>query len=188
MKIVVIDCSSSKVPDIVKLCNKLGCSTQSIKLENANQQSFDRYDAMIISGGPRLFTDSNQAGDLHQWFGFLTSVSIPIFGICLGHQALGLAAGATVYRDSERRKTELISITASHSLLNKFESSFEMSTDHCEGITLPKGYQLLGNSSCYKVEVMANDKLKRYGVQFHPEVSGNAGEQLLSNFLQLAKG
>ena len=187
MDIAVIDCSSSKVPNIVDVLERLNCNIVLIDLASANEHSFDQYDAMVISGGPRLFTDQAQIKELTQWFRFIERVVCPILGICLGHQAIGLAAGAKVYRDTERRNTEIITTHKQHALLNQLSQNFEVATDHCEGISLPENYQLIGSSTWYQVEVMVNDKLKRYGVQFHPEVSGRAGEQLFKNFLQLAK-
>ncbi|TQV73960.1 hypothetical protein FLL45_13945 [Aliikangiella marina] len=185
MKLVVIDCSSSKVPEIIKILEKLDCQVKCINFEYANNHEFSQFDAMVISGGPRLFTDQGQIEALTHCFEFINHVSCPILGICLGHQALGLASDAEVYRDTERRQSEIIDVTHRHPLVKQMGESFEMSTDHCEGITLPADYQLIAKSNFYPVEVMANDKLKRFGVQFHPEVSGTAGEQIFKNFLQL---
>jgi GMP synthase (glutamine-hydrolysing) len=60
-----------------------------------------------------------------------------------------------------------------------------MMEDHCESISLPKGFKLLAVSDACVNEAMCHASKPWMGVQFHPEVSGNQGTLLIENFVNL---
>jgi GMP synthase (glutamine-hydrolysing) len=60
-----------------------------------------------------------------------------------------------------------------------------MQEDHCESISIPEEFELVANSDECINEVMQHEKKSLYGVQFHPEVSGNHGAIIFENFIQL---
>jgi GMP synthase (glutamine-hydrolysing) len=70
-------------------------------------------------------------------------------------------------------------------LLDKLPSLFSMMEDHCESISIPQHFTLLGTSDACVNEVMRHESKDLYGVQFHPEISGNNGMILLQNFYQI---
>ena len=183
----VIDCNSQKVPDIVQILETLGISAECVQLEQANEYDFrHRSEAVVISGGARLFTDSASHQTLLEKFTFIDHLTMPVFGICLGHQAIALRHGATVYRGEERRQHETVELLVrQHPFLTGLEASTCFAADHCEGVTLPKNFRLLGKSSHYGVEIMACPADRQFGVQFHPEISGTPGDILFRNFAGL---
>lgn len=183
---VLIDCGSSKVNELISIADSLQVNLSKVSLWEADVTEFTEAEVMIISGGPHLFTDpSNER--LRSQFDFLSAVSMPILGICLGHQALALAAGAEVYRDREERFEVSIEILQpEHRLFEGIPNSTKFGQDHCEGATLPKGYSHLAFSEHYANEAMANEVQGRYGVQFHPEISGKYGRKLIQNFFEVA--
>jgi len=185
LKIAVIDCSSTKVSEIIEMLETCGCLVSTVHLQLANATNFNQYDGVVISGGPKLFTDPDQKTVLAEQFKFITELTRPTLGICLGHQAIGLAYEAEVYRDSERRETELVEIKNNHPLFQGMPQKIKVGTDHCEGISLPKNFDLLASSSHYPVEAIAYEQKKLYGLQFHPEISGNFGKQIFKNFCRL---
>ena len=183
----VIDCNSQKVPDIVQILETLGITVECIPLEQANDHDF-RYqsDAVVISGGPRLFTDSATHHTLLEQFAFIDYLTMPVLGICLGHQAIALRHGADVYLGKERRQRETVDLLDNqHPLLIDFDSNVDFGTDHCEGVTLPENFRLLGQSDHYGVEIMACPADRQFGVQFHPEISGMPGDLLFRNFARI---
>lgn len=182
--IISIDCNSSKFQNIVEILESAGAQCRVVPLPLANDTYFDDCDAVVISGGPHLFTDAG-AETLREQFEFLGSLSCPVFGICLGHQAMALHHGAGVYLGEPRRETDAITLTGEHQLLDGIPDGASFREDHCEGIELPEGFTVLGWSAHYPVEIMADDQRCWYGVQFHPEVSGDVGRQLLSNFVRI---
>ena len=182
-QVALIDCGSAKFGAIAEI---VGSDSVSVKLDAANTFESGPMRAMIISGGPHLFTGSEGAS-LRSKFAFLERIRIPVLGICLGHQALVLEAGGDVYLGEERRTSDGIRLEQpDHPLFQGIDDGTQFAEDHCEGGTVPTGYTLLGSSAFYRNEAMANDKDRRYGVQFHPEISGEPGRRLIENFLALA--
>jgi GMP synthase-like glutamine amidotransferase len=182
---VVVDCGSKKVGSIVDALEAAGARGRIVALDDAPSCDWSAPDLVVVSGGPRLFTEEE---GLAERFVFLDRVKGALLGICLGHQALGLRYGARVFRGPERREVEAVEVTTPHPLFDGLEAPLSFVTDHCEGITLPEGFVLLGSSSHYEVEVMAHATLPRFGVQFHPEVSDARGARLLANFVRVARG
>ncbi|PJE79446.1 GMP synthase (Fe) [invertebrate metagenome] len=187
MHIVVIDGGSTKVINIVEMLHDNQVRTTVVPLQKANAVDVNHYDAMVISGGPHLFTDKTEADRLLADFAFVKRLKIPVLGICLGHQGIGLQYGASVFLGEERRNRESIRIMERHPLLKGIDDNDSVGTDHCEGISLPSGFRQLGCSLHYDVEIMASPDDRLFGVQFHPEISGHYGQKLFRNFIELAK-
>ena len=185
LPIAVIDCGSKKLDAICSLVTELDCSVQKILLAEANATRFEAFRAVIISGGPLLFTDPGKTADLEKRFAFISGLQIATLGICLGHQALGLVYGAKVFRGPEIRRPEKINIDRAHPLFDGIASETLFGKDHCEGITLPKRFLLLASSASYAVEAMVAQDKPFYGVQFHPEISGEPGKKIFHNFIAL---
>jgi GMP synthase (glutamine-hydrolysing) len=185
LSIAVIDCGSKKFDAICSLVMELDCSVQKILLAEANATRFEAFRAVIISGGPLLFTDPGKTADLEKRFAFIARLPIPILGICLGHQALGLLHGAAVFRGPEIRRPEKINIVRVHPLFEGITSETLFGEDHCEGIFLSEHFLLLASSASYAVEAMVAQDKPFYGVQFHPEISGEPGKKIFQNFIAL---
>jgi GMP synthase-like glutamine amidotransferase len=183
LRVTVVDCGSKKVAAIGSMLEEAGARVDVVALDDVAESA--SADALVISGGPRLFTSEPGLIDA---FAFVDSARVPVLGICLGHQAIALRHGARVFLGPERRQSETIVRAVAHPLMAGLPTQSEFVEDHCEGITLPTGFVALASSSHYDVEVMASDVRRLYGVQFHPEVSGPAGQRLLSNFVELARG
>jgi GMP synthase-like glutamine amidotransferase len=178
VRVTVVNCGSKKVGDIARLLARHGARPEIVPLRAAGAGELG--DAVVVSGGPRLFTKERRLIDR---FAFLDDLAQPILGICLGHQALGMRDGARVYLGEPRRDVERLEIEVAHPLFDGLGPSPAFREDHCEGIDLPDGWRLLASSEAYPVEAMVHDTRPRCGVQFHPEVSGETGERFLRNFL-----
>lgn len=186
LRVLLIDCGSRKFGELCALTAACGHAWDRLALAEAGATADWPWDAILISGGPHLFTDPAQAPALRQWFSFLERETPPVFGICLGFQAIALTAGGRIYRGPERRFADQIEFTGSHPLLAGLTSGTEFQEDHCEGVLLPPSMQRLGHSQHYPVEIGADDVRRRYGVQFHPEISSVPGLRILCNFFQIA--
>jgi GMP synthase (glutamine-hydrolysing) len=66
-------------------------------------------------------------------------------------------------------------------------TEIEFMEDHCECISIPKDFLLVGVSDSCINEAMMHESKPLFGVQFHPEVSGNMGAILFQNFVQLCE-
>ena len=140
-------------------------------------------DVIIVGPGP---TDPVRAGIVKVVL-IAAHLGRPLLGICLGHQALGLVHGASVFLGPARREPESIHLLPGHPLVAGLGAEAVFGEDHTEGITCPLGFHVVGFSAHYRVEVMAHARLPLFGVQFHPEISGDPGLCLIGNFLALAR-
>lgn len=179
----VIDFGSKKTPQIKK------CVEQSETCIVYDAQDYSETlaalaNGLILSGSPILLTEYDYSGLLSQ-FNFIKQLQIPVLGICFGHQLLGLLYGATIYRGTPIRTAELISQLSVNTLFSDFEKQFIMNEDHTEGITLPPDFVHTASSINYSVEGMQHFYKPQFGVQFHPEVSGILGQQLIDRFIYI---
>ncbi|MFN4235587.1 MAG: glutamine amidotransferase-related protein [Bacteroidia bacterium] len=183
--ILIIDCGSSKVPNICNLVTDFGANIQLVKMQDLNPEHVENCNGIIISGAPILITKSDKE-KLLQPFLFLKNCQIPILGICFGHQVIGMLFGAEMFLGKEVRTNIPINIVYNSPLFEGIETSqIIVSQDHTEGITLPKDFILLANSDDYPNEAMQHKTKKIFGVQFHPETSSDLVKKIITNFLRL---
>jgi len=116
--------------------------------------------------------------------------SVPIFGVCLGHQAFGAAYGATVTRAPEllHGKTSLVT-HVSQGVLQGLPDPFTATRYHSLAVvesTLPDEIEVTGRTESGVVMAMRHRTLPIEGVQFHPEsVLTQGGHTMLANWLNL---
>ncbi|MBX7095570.1 MAG: gamma-glutamyl-gamma-aminobutyrate hydrolase family protein [Flavobacteriales bacterium] len=185
MRILIVDCGSSKVPDIVAILRKLNVECTSIKWNELKGDEL-HYNGVIISGAPVLLTNTS-ADPYIEKIKPLIKISVPVLGICFGHQILGIINGAYIAKCSEDRAWQEITIIHPYGLFAGFNNWVMMREDHTECIDLPHGFRRDAGSEICANEAMHHEKYPWYGVQFHPESSGEMGEKLFNNFLTICK-
>ncbi|WLR56784.1 aminodeoxychorismate/anthranilate synthase component II [Mesobacillus subterraneus] len=115
--------------------------------------------------------------------------SIPILGICLGHQAIGQAFGSRIIRAKNiRHGKESPLHHTGKSLMSDLEDNPEVMRYHSLVIdrkTFSKDFDVLAESADDKEIMAIKHKIYQlYGLQFHPESIGTVcGKQILLNFL-----
>ncbi|HEV7230463.1 MAG TPA: gamma-glutamyl-gamma-aminobutyrate hydrolase family protein [Bacteroidia bacterium] len=182
----IIDFGSRKVPLIAEMLHSLGNETRIHKWNDIDYLSLRKSQGIVLSGSPAYLTEiDHEPYETH--CGFLRDTSLPVLGICFGHQILGILHGAEIYRGPEIRGSNSLQLLAKDPLFENFDSTMEVKEDHTEGISLPKGFIHLASSASYPNEAMKHPEKKMWGIQFHPEVSGETGRLILGNFCKLAK-
>lgn len=183
--ILVVDFGSSKVPFISDFIDEYMDVTL-IKFNELETINPNDYLGIVFSGAPILLSETDPAPYLNKT-AWLKDYEKPFLGICFGHQILGLTYGASVTRQKEDRDWQTIEILQEDSLFDKFPQEFEMMEDHCETVSIPPNFIHLGVSDACINEVMKHKEKPLYGVQFHPEVSGNLGSLLFNNFVNICE-
>lgn len=182
--ILILDCGSLKTQYIEEIVDEF-CDYKTVPFFDFQLSDLENVIGVIITGAPLLITEQN----VHPFIEKLTWIKqtrIPVLGICFGHQIMGLVFGAFASRMREDRDWQIIEVFEDCILFEKLPSEFEMIEDHCETISIPSGFNLVASSDACVNEAMQHETLPLFGVQFHPEVSGNHGRVIFENFIQFA--
>lgn len=181
--ILIVDCGSQKVPYIEEQVDQL-CDFKTVSLFDSTKENLSEYVGVVISGAPILITEVDTQPYLNA-LSWVKDSPIPVLGICFGHQMLGMLHGALPSRQREDRDWQVIESLLESPLFDKLPAEFEMMQDHCECISIPPGFDLIASSDACINEAMQHKNKALYGVQFHPEVSGNTGHILMENFVNI---
>ena len=106
-KILVVDNYDSFVFNLVQYLQQLGAECTVVRNDAVRAEDAANYDGVLISPGPGV---PERAGVSVEMIKYCAEKKIPLFGVCLGHQAIGVAFGATVSRAPEllHGKTSLV--------------------------------------------------------------------------------
>ena len=142
--------------------------------------------AVVISPGP---CDPDKAGICLELIDKAPQ-DLPIFGVCLGHQAIGQAFGGRVVgaKSIMHGKTSAIDHDGT-GVFKDLANPFTATRYHSLAVDLPGGTPLQVTARTADGEIMGLSHKYRpiHGVQFHPEsIASQHGHQILSNFLELA--
>jgi para-aminobenzoate synthetase component 2 len=184
-RILVIDNYDSFVFNLVQYLAQLGAECTVVRNDEVEASEAAKYDGVLISPGPGT---PDKAGVSVAMIKFCAENSIPLFGVCLGHQAIGEAFGATVSRAPEllHGKTSQV-IHNAHGVLANLPSPFTATRYHSLAVereTVPDVLEITGSTESGVVMSMRHKSLPIEGVQFHPEsVLTEHGHQMLANWL-----
>jgi anthranilate synthase component II len=146
----------------------------------------DEPEGIVLSPGP---CTPNEAGICLELIG-KAAATIPILGVCLGHQAIGQAFGGKVVRAAPAHgKVFEISHNGS-GVFRGINGPFQATRYHSlvvERKTMPRELTVTAQTGDGLVMGLAHASLPVHGVQFHPEsIASEHGHLLLKNFLDLA--
>ena len=164
---------------------QLGAETTVVRNDEISVEAAIGYDGVLISPGPGT---PEAAGISIAMIKFCAEKKIPLFGVCLGHQAIGVAFGATVSRAPElmHGKTSEI-IHNCEGIYANLPSPFTATRYHSlaiERATVPDELQITGQTEGGIVMSVRHKTLPIEGVQFHPEsVLTEHGHAMLANWL-----
>ncbi|HEX7404775.1 MAG TPA: aminodeoxychorismate/anthranilate synthase component II [Candidatus Nanopelagicaceae bacterium] len=184
-KILVIDNYDSFVFNLVQYLAQLGAQCTVARNDEVDVAKASEYDGVLISPGPGT---PERAGVSVAMVNYCAREHIPLFGVCLGHQAIGVAFGATVSQAPEllHGKTSLV-YHRGVGVLKDIPSPFNATRYHSlavERASVPEEIEITGETESGVVMSMRHKTLPIEGVQFHPEsVLTEHGHEMLANWL-----
>jgi para-aminobenzoate synthetase component 2 len=186
MRVLVVDNYDSFVFNLVQYLGQLGA--ESVVRRNDEIAVHDipgvGADAILLSPGPGTPERAGVCLDVVR----RCADDLPIFGVCLGHQAFGAAFGATITRAPEllHGKVSLVH-HAGRGVLAGQPDPFTATRYHSLAVvesTLPAEIEVTGRTESGVVMAMRHRTLPIEGVQFHPEsVLTQGGHLMLANWL-----
>ncbi len=194
MKFLIIDNYDSFVYNIAQYLGELNVECEVIRNDKITLQEIQgkNYDAIIISPGPGTPEDKKYFGVCSDVIKKLGS-TVPIFGVCLGHQGIIDAFGGKVTNAGCVRhgKTSQVNYVESK-LFKNVKNPFRATRYHSfvgEKTKIPDVLNVIATAND-DGEVMAieHKDFLIQGVQFHPEsIMTEDGKKILDNFIQQVK-
>lgn len=191
MRILVIDNYDSFVYNLVQYLGQLGVTADVWRNDDERLADLsavaEGYDGILLSPGPGT---PQRAGATMPIIPVAAAAGTPVLGVCLGHQAIGAAFGATVGRAPEllHGKTSLVTHNG-RSVLAGLPDPFVATRYHSLTVlpeTIPDELEVTGRTESGIVMAMAHRELPIHGVQFHPEsVLTQGGHRMLANWLRV---
>ena len=187
--VLVIDNYDSFTYNLVQYLGELGAT---IVVRRNDEASIDElralgHDRVVISPGPGRPEQAGVSLDVIREFG----PRMPLLGVCLGHQAIGLAFGGEVIRAPLpiHGKTSMVDHTGK-GVFAGISTSFQAGRYHSLVVsepTMPGDLEITARTKDDNLVMGIRHKtLPIHGVQFHPEsVLTNEGRRILRNFLEM---
>ncbi|MCP2254909.1 para-aminobenzoate synthetase component 2 [Prauserella aidingensis] len=188
MRVLVVDNYDSFVYNLVQYLAQLGAEPEVWRNDVVDPDTVPQFDGVLVSPGPG---NPERAGRSVDVINRCAADGVPMLGVCLGHQALGVAWGATVDRAPEllHGKTSRVQ-HAGMGVLAGLPVPFTATRYHSLTVlpeTIPDAFEVTGRTESGVVMGMRHRELPLEGVQFHPEsVLTQGGHRMLANWMAAA--
>jgi para-aminobenzoate synthetase component 2 len=186
VRILVVDNYDSFVFNLVQYLGQLGAETEVRRNDEVTTAQADDFDGVLLSPGPGT---PERAGISVEMVGACEDKGVPLLGVCLGHQAIAVAHGATVGRAPELLHGKTSEVEHSGAgVLHGLPTPFTATRYHSlavEESTLPPELAVTGRTPSGVVMALRHRDKPVEGVQFHPEsVLTQGGHLLLATWLR----
>jgi len=184
-RILVVDNYDSFVYNLVQYLGQLGAEVDVVRNDEVDFETLPDYSGILISPGPGT---PEAAGSSIELVRYAKEHQVPLLGVCLGHQAIAVAFGATVNRAPEllHGKTSLVD-HAEKGIFKDIPTPFTATRYHSLAIapeTMPEELEVIAHTQSGVIMGVIHRTLPISGVQFHPEsVLTEYGHQMLGNWL-----
>ncbi len=186
--LVMIDNFDSFTYNLYQYLMQMGAE---VRVLRNNRLTVDELEALeprglVISPGPGRPEDAGITVPAIQRF----SGRIPILGVCLGHQAIGLAFGARIVSAARLMHGKTSDVTADgRTLFHGIQNPFPAMRYHSLAVardTLPDCLEVTAEAEDGEIMGLRHRSHPTEGVQFHPEsIMTTVGKRLLRNFLKM---
>ncbi len=188
--VVLIDNYDSFTWNLVHDFGALGATIEVVRNDAASVSDIvaRRPDAIVLSPGPCTPREAGICLDLIAKAG----ATIPIFGVCLGHQAIGEVFGGDVIRAPVPVHGKVATIVhQGETIFRGLDAPLRATRYHSlvvDRATLPASLRVTAETDGL-IMALSHRELPIHGVQFHPEsIASEGGRAIMKNFLDLAAG
>jgi para-aminobenzoate synthetase component 2 len=190
VRILVLDNYDSFVYTLNGYLQQLGAETEVIRNDAVTEaelpELLSKFDAVLISPGPGTPAD---AGLSIPTVKLALESNYPVFGVCLGHQAIAEAMGATVSSAPELMHGKISKVNHHDSpIFEGLPQGFNATRYHSLAVvrdTVPAELVITGETESGVIMSMQHESKPIFGVQFHPEsVMTEGGYMMLANWLE----
>jgi len=183
--IIIVDFGGQTAHLISRRLRDLGVSTHLIEPENAlSEIEKVKPQGLIFSGGPASVYEKNSPTIDKKVF----SLNIPMLDICYGLQLRSHLLGGKVKPGTKEYGPVKIKLVKQDSKITKgLPKTLTVWMSHGDSVlSIPKNFTIVGSSENVRYAFVTDEKNKKYGVQFHPEVEHTEfGNQILDNFISI---
>ena len=187
MSLLILDNYDSFTYNLVQYLGELGASTEVLRNDAATPEEIlaTGPEGVVISPGPGRPED---AGNSVRLVKEASEAGIPVLGVCLGHQAIGIAFGGAIVsaRTIMHGKTSPI-LHDDRGLFRGLPEGFEATRYHSlvvEESSLPDCFEVTARADDGQIMGITHRDDPVFGVQFHPEsILTQYGHKILHNFL-----
>ena len=186
MKIVIIDNYDSFTYNLSHLIKELGADVTVFRNDKFEMSQLEDFDKIVLSPGPGIPSEAGLLLDVIRTY----AGKKPIFGVCLGHQAIGEAFGASLTNLSEvfhgvaTEGTQL----GNDYIFDGLPTRIQMGRYHSWVVSndnLPSCLEVTAESDEHQIMALKHKEYDIHGIQFHPEsVLTPDGRVIIENFLK----
>ena len=189
--ITLIDNYDSFTYNLVQYLGDLGAPVKVYRNDeiSASDVIYTDPSGILISPGP---SDPDHAGICLELIDLSAKNNIPLFGVCLGHQAIAQAFGGKIVRAPQPLHGKISNIShEGKTIFKDLPSPLSVTRYHsliAEKESLPACLDITAQTSDGIIMGLSHKEKPIHGVQFHPEsIATENGHALLKNFLDLTK-
>ena len=187
MRILVVDNYDSFVFNLVQYLGQLGAECVVKRNDEVKVSDADDFDGVLISPGHGV---PEEAGISMEMIKYCAEKKIPLFGVCLGHQAIAAVFGGAVSRAPELLHGKTSQVHHKESgVFKELPSPFTAARYHSLAVerdSVPDVLEITGATESGIVMGLKHKTLPIEGVQFHPEsVLTEHGHAMLANWLEI---
>jgi anthranilate synthase component 2 len=184
----MIDNYDSFTYNLVQYLGELGAEVDVVRndVESVSQLLARQADGIVISPGPGVPEDGGVSIELVR---AAAELRTPVLGVCLGHQAIGVAFGARIARARSIMHGKVSEIAHDgKGIFSGLEARFEATRYHSlvvDEASCPESLEITARTDDGEIMGLRHREFPVEGVQFHPEsILTRVGKQLLQNFLR----
>lgn len=189
MKIAVVDNYDSFTYNLVHLIKELGADVTVHRNDQFELEELGGYDGIVLSPGPGIPSEAGLLLDVIAIY----KAEKPILGVCLGHQAIGEAFGATLENLSEvyHGVATPIRLLGNDPIFDGLPETIEVGRYHSWVVSrngFPDALEITAESGEGQIMALRHKTCPIHGIQFHPEsVLTPMGRTIVENWLTLSR-